>query len=67
MSYKGIPANDDPIEAFHSKLEGETFLIQSELGSSRTSVRETVQNFIKRHKKRIQQNYGYLSLIDYRK
>ena len=68
MSRKGTPADNAPIESFHSTLKSETFSIQSELGSSTTSVTETVQNFIKYYnEKRIQQKYGYLSPIDYRK
>lgn len=68
MSRKGTPADNAPIESFHSTLKSETFSIQSELGCSTTSVIETVQNFIKYYnEKRIQQKYGYLSPIDYRK
>ena len=68
MSRKGTPADNAPIESFHSTLKSETFSIQPELGCSTTSVIETVQNFIKYYnEKRIQQKYGYLSPIDYRK
>jgi len=68
MSRKGTPADNAPIESFHSTLKSETFSIHPELGSSTSSVIETVQNFIKYYnEKRIQQKYGYLSPIDYRK
>ena len=68
MSRKGTPADNAPIESFHATLKTETFGIQKELGSSTSSVIETVQNFITYYNKnRIQQKYGYLSPIDYRK
>lgn len=68
MSRKGTPADNAPIESFHSVLKTETFSLHPELGSSTTSVIETVQNFINYYnKERIQQKYDYLSPVDYRK
>ncbi|WP_416340699.1 IS3 family transposase [Vagococcus bubulae] len=68
MSRKGTPADNAPIESFHSILKAETFSLHPELGSSTISVIETVQNFINYYnKERIQQKYDYLSPVEYRK
>lgn len=68
MSRKGTPADNAPIESFHSTLKSETFNLQEELGSSTYSVIETVQNFINYYNKdRIQQKYDYLSPVDFRR
>lgn len=48
---KGHTSDDAPIESFHSTQKTETFGIQAELGSSTSSVIETVQNSIKYYKK----------------
>ncbi|ERF48517.1 hypothetical protein N039_12610 [Staphylococcus sp. EGD-HP3] len=68
MSRKGTPADNAPIECFHSSLKCETFYLNKELNSSNDIVIDIVENYIKNYNKvRIQQKLGYLSPIDYRK
>ncbi len=68
MSRKGTPADNAPIESFHSSLKCETFYLNSELNSSNDIVIDIVENYIKNYNKvRIQQKLGYLSPIEFRK
>ncbi len=67
MSRKGTPADNAPIENFHSSLKCETFYINNELNSSNQIVIDIVENYIKNYNNnRIQQKLGYLSPIKYR-
>uniref|UniRef100_UPI00352BA5A8 IS3 family transposase n=1 Tax=Staphylococcus aureus TaxID=1280 RepID=UPI00352BA5A8 len=67
MSRKGTPADNAPIECFHSSIKCETFYLNSELRSSNTIVIDIVENYIENYNKvRIQQKLGYLSPIEYR-
>ncbi|MEJ7154305.1 IS3 family transposase [Staphylococcus ureilyticus] len=67
MSRKGTPADNAPIESFHSSLKCETFYINNELNSSNQIVIDIVENYIKNYNNnRIQQKLGYLSPIKFR-
>ena len=67
MSRKGTPADNAPIESFHSVLKSETFYIYPELCSSTEIVSQTVINFIKYYNEtRIQARLGYLSPEEFR-
>ncbi len=67
MSRKGTPADNAPIESFHSSLKSETFYIQAELNSSTSIVSQTVIDYIYYFNNiRIQEKLGYISPIDYR-
>lgn len=67
MSRKGTPADNAPIESFHSVLKSETFYIYPELCSSTEIVSQTVVNFIKYYNEtRIQARLGYLSPEEFR-
>ena len=67
MSRKGTPADNAPIESFHSSLKCETFYINNELNSSNQIVIDIVENYIKNYNNnRIQQKLGYLSPRKYR-
>lgn len=67
MSRKGTPADNAPIESFHSSLKSETFYIQPELNSSNSIVSQTVIDYIKYYNEnRIQEKLGYMSPIEYR-
>jgi putative transposase len=67
MSRKGTPADNAPIESFHSSLKCETFYINNELNGSNQIVIDIVENYIKNYNNnRIQQKLGYLSPIKYR-
>lgn len=67
MSRKGTPADNAPIESFHSTLKSETFYLYPELCSSTEIVTQTVVNFIKYYNEsRIQAKLGYLSPLEYR-
>ncbi|MDK9843368.1 IS3 family transposase [Staphylococcus equorum] len=68
MSRKGTPADNAPIECFHSSLKCETFYLNKELKSSNNIVIDIVENYIENYNKvRIQQKLGYLSPIEFRK
>lgn len=67
MSRKGTPADNAPIESFHSSLKCETFYINNELNSSNQIVIDIVENYIKNYNNnRIQQKLGYLAPVKYR-
>ena len=67
MSRKGTPADNAPIESFHSSLKSETFYINNELNRSNHIVIDIVENYIKNYNNnRIQQKLGYLSPVKYR-
>ena len=66
MSRKGTPADNAPIESFHSSLKSETFtsIISN---SSNHIVIDIVEKYIKNYNNnRIQQKLGYLSPVKYR-
>ncbi|PTE74884.1 IS3 family transposase [Staphylococcus equorum] len=68
MSRKGTPADNAPIECFHSSLKSETFYLNKELKSSNNIVIDIVENYIENYNKvRIQQKLGYLAPIEFRK
>ena len=67
MSRKGTPADNAPIESFHSSLKSETFYLYPELYSSTEIVSQTVINHIKYYNEtRIQGKLGYVSPLEYR-
>lgn len=67
MSRKGTPADNAPIESFHSTLKSETFYLFPELCSSSEIVSQTVINFIKYYNEtRIQAKLGYVSPVEFR-
>ena len=47
MSRKGTPADNAPIESFHSSLKCETFYIKDEVITSSSIVIQIVENYIK--------------------
>ena len=66
MSRKGTPADNAPIESFHSILKSETFYRYPELKSSTKIISQTVINFIhKYNNNRIQKKLGFMSPIEY--
>lgn len=67
MSRKGTPADNAPIESFHSSIKCEKFYLNNELSSSNHIVIDIVENHIKNYNNhRIQQKLGYLSPVKYR-
>ena len=44
---KGTPADNAPIESFHSSLKSETFYINNQLNSSNHIVIDIVENTLK--------------------
>ena len=65
---KGNPADNAPIENFHSSLKCEAFYIKDEVITSSTIVIQIVENYIKYYnEKRIQQKLDYLSPVEYRR
>lgn len=67
MSNKGMPADNAPVESFHSVLKSETFYLNPELKSSTTIVSQTVIEYIDYYNKiRIQEKLGYVSPQIYR-
>jgi putative transposase len=66
MSRKGMPADNAPIEYFHSSLKCEIFRLNIEQNYSTTTVINIVMNYIKKYNNhRIQRKLGYLSPIAY--
>ena len=58
MSRKGTPADNAPIESFHSSLKCEAFYIKDEVITSSSIVIQIVENYIKYYNEnRIQQNW----------
>ncbi|MBD6792420.1 hypothetical protein F1Z09_00765, partial [Staphylococcus aureus] len=47
MSRKGTPADNAPIESFHSSLKSETFYINNQLNNSNHIVIDIVENTLK--------------------
>ena len=67
MSRKGAPADNAPIESFHSSLKSETFYRYPELKSSTQTITQTVIKYIKHYNnKRIQAKLGFMSPVQYR-
>lgn len=67
MSRKGTPADNAPIESFHSILKSETFYRFPELKCSTEIISQTVINFIQHYNNtRIQSKLGFLSPVKYR-
>ena len=67
MSRKGTPADNAPIESFHSSLKCEAFYINTEQIRSNDIVIDIVKHYIKNYNQhRIQQKLGYLSPVEYR-
>ena len=59
MSRKGTPADNAPIESFHSSLKCEAFYIKDEVITSSSIVIQIVENYIKYYNEnRIQQKIG---------
>ena len=46
---KGTPADNAPIESFHSSLKSETFYINNQLNSSNHIVIDIVEKYIKNY------------------
>ncbi|MDS4443116.1 IS3 family transposase [Streptococcus pneumoniae] len=68
MSRKGTPADNAPIESFHSSLKCEAFYIKDEVITSSSIVIQIVENYIKYYNEnRIQQKLDYLSPVEYRR
>lgn len=68
MSRKGTPADNAPIESFHSCLKSETFYRYPELKSSNKIVTQTVIEYIKHYNNnRIQKKLNFMSPIEYRR
>ncbi|MGM7267430.1 IS3 family transposase [Erysipelothrix rhusiopathiae] len=66
MSRKGTPADNAPIESFHSSLKCETFELNPELKGSTKIVSQTVINYFKYYNEnRIQEKLGYQSPVNY--
>lgn len=67
MSRKGTPADNAPIESFHSILKTETFYRYPELKSSTEIISQTVVDFIQHYNNtRIQRKLGFMSPVQYR-
>ena len=67
MSRKGTPADNAPIESFHSSLKSETFYRYPELKSSTQTITQTVIKYIKHYNNiRIQAKLGFMSPVQYR-
>lgn len=68
MSRKGTPADNAPIECFHSSLKCETFYLNKAYKYAKSIVIQIVKDYIKYYnEKRIQQKLGYQSPINFRK
>ena len=67
MSRKGTPADNAPIESFHSSLKSETFYRYPELKSSIQTITQTVIKYITHYNNtRIQAKLGFMSPVQYR-
>ena len=66
MSRKGTPADNAPIESFHSSLKSETFYINNELNSPNHIVIDIVEKYIKTIIIIELTKLGYLSPVKYR-
>ena len=68
MSRKSTPADNAPIERFHSSLKCETFYLNNELNNSNFIVKDIVEKYIENYNNnnRIQQKLDYLSPVQYR-
>ncbi|MHC5408956.1 transposase, partial [Listeria seeligeri] len=68
MSRKGTPADNAPIECFHSSLKCETFYLNKAYKYAKSIVIQIVKDYIKYYnEKRIQQKLGYQSPVNFRK
>ena len=67
LSRKGTPADNAPIESFHSSLKSVTFYRYPELKSSNETITQTVIEYIKHYNNtRIQAKLGFMSPVQYR-
>ena len=67
MYRKGTPADNAPIESFHSILKSETFYLYPKLCSSTEIVSKTVIDYIKYYNEtRIQATLNYMSPLEFR-
>ena len=70
MSRKGTPADNAPIESFHSSLKSETFYLDGEIPKNLPTsiVIQTVLDYIQYYnEKRVQAKLNYRSPVVYRK
>lgn len=70
MSRKGTPADNAPIESFHSSLKSETFYLDGKIPKNLPTpiVIQTVLNYIQYYnEKRVQAKLNYRSPVEYRK
>lgn len=68
MSRKGTPADNSPIEAFHSSLKSETFYLDDIHHTTNAHVIQIVEEYITYYNNiRIQTKLGNLSPVQYRK
>lgn len=66
LSCKGTPADNAPIESFHSCLKSETFYRKPELKSSNKIITQTVIQYIEHYNNtRIQTKLDYMSPVEY--
>ena len=67
MSRKGTPADNAPIESFHSALKSETFYLESLRNTTTAIVEQTVNDYIKYYNYiRIQAKLNNQSPVQYR-
>ncbi|MED4543930.1 IS3 family transposase, partial [Lysinibacillus sphaericus] len=67
MSRKGTPADNAPIESFHSVLKSETFYLDNLNSTTTAIVEQTVKDYINYYNNnRIQTKLNNLSPVQYR-
>jgi transposase InsO family protein len=68
MSRKGTPADNAPIESFHSTLKSETFYLEDLMCTTTAIVEQTVRDYITYYNSiRIQAKLNNQSPVDYRR
>ncbi|WP_095205971.1 IS3 family transposase [Paenibacillus sp. O199] len=68
MSRKGTPADNAPIESFHSTLKSETFYLEDLMSTTTAIVEQTVRNYITYYNSiRIQTKLNNQSPMDFRR